>query len=213
MPRRKSRPFVRKSNYRDAKAIVIATEGSLTEPIYFESLAADERFRNPRVTVTVLPTREGLSAPSHVIRRLDVIRRRHVFVDGDELWLVIDKDGWEDGMLSEVARLANQKGYCIADSNPCFEVWLALHFCSIQGILGPDRRKALMRCINIVDRLKKVDMDPLYRKSSIGAKKYFDKITKAIQHAKLADIQPDDRYLNQIGSRVYRLVESIIESS
>ena len=213
MPIRKSRRFARKSKFRDAKAIVIATEGELTEPIYFEELALDERFRNPRVEVKILPTIDGRSAPNHVIRRLDEIRRKHGFYEGDRLWLVIDKDAWEDGLLSEVARQANQKGYCIADSNPCFEVWLTMHFGSIHELMELNCRKDSITCDAIVNRLKQDDMDPLYRKSRIDTEIYFDRLMTAIQNAELTDIQPDDRYLNQIGSRVYKLAQSIIKSS
>ena len=68
-------------------------------------------------------------------------------------------------------------------------------------------------CDEIERRLKQTDMDPSYRKSRIDTKKYFDRIETAIKNAKLADSQPNNRYLNQIGSRVYKLVQSIIDSS
>ncbi|MDE2857128.1 MAG: RloB family protein [Chloroflexota bacterium] len=213
MPKLRSRPFARKSKFRDAKAIVIATEGELTEPIYFEKLALDERFRNPRVVIKVLPTTDGRSAPNHIIRRLDDIKRKHGFYEGDKLWLVFDKDDWEDGLLSEVARQANQKGYCLADSNPCFEVWLTMHFASIHESFELSCSGDSVTCDDIIKRLKQDDMDPSYRKSRIDKERYFDRLETAIQHAKLSDIEPKDRYLNQIGSRVYKLAQSIINSS
>lgn len=213
MPKRLFKDFSRKKPYRDAKSIVIATEGELTEPIYFEALALDDRYRNPRIKITVLPTFDGRSAPNHVIQRLDQIRRKHGFYEGDMLWLVIDKDNWEARLLSEVARQAQQKGYHIADSNPCFEVWLTMHFHSIQESMKFNCNGYAVTCDEIERRLKQTDMDPSYRKSRIDTKKYFDRIETAIKNAKLADSQPNNRYLNQIGSRVYKLVQSIIDSS
>ncbi len=220
MPKRKSRPFVRKSKLRDAKAIVIATEGELTEPIYFEALALDERFRNPRVEITVLPTTEGHSAPDHVIRRLDKIRRNYRFYEGDELWLVIDKDKWDDSKLSRIAQLVSQEEkYYLADSNPCFELWLLLHHRSLDcytelemAELKENRKEKFRSSRRRLD-LELMDICGSYNRSNLNTSHYIPHIDVAILNAENADKNKDDRWLNQIGSRVYNLAQSIINSS
>ena len=205
--------------YRDAKSIVIATEGELTEPIYFEALAFDERYRHPRVTIQVLPTKRGCSAPSRVIRRLDEIRREHRLYEGDELWLVLDKDRWKDTQLSEVTQLANQKGYKLADSNPCFELWLLVHHrslsCYTQSELDElqENRKERFRAKRRRLERELIDICGSYNKRNLNTSDYMPFVSEAIANARSADSRPEDRWLNQIGSRVYKVVESIINSS
>lgn len=191
----------------------------MTEPIYFEELALDERFRNPRVEVTILPTVDGCSAPNHVIRRLDEIRRKHGFYEGDKLWLVIDKDRWNDMQIKEVAQLANQKGYCIADSNPTFELWLLLHHRSLSFYSDEqlqelkENRKERFRAKR--RRLEKELCDLLgsYDKSKLNSSQFLPYVGTAIHNAQSTDTDPSSRWLNQIGSRVYKLAQSIIDSS
>ena len=51
-----------------------------------------------------------------------------IFVIDDSLWLMFDIDRWGEKNISEICRQARQKQYQLAISNPCFEVWLYLHF-------------------------------------------------------------------------------------
>lgn len=117
---------------RDARIIAIALEGEEKgeEFRYFtrlrELLVNDHRF-----IVELLPTPADThqSSPQAVIRRLD----EHATSNGlspeiDVLWLVFDIDAWPEAMLSNVAQLATQKRYRLGISNPCFELWLLLHF-------------------------------------------------------------------------------------
>jgi hypothetical protein len=59
--------------------------------------------------------------------------------DEDELWICIDADHWIRGShqreLAEVLRQCRSNGYGVAISNPCFEVWLLLHFVTIDDEL------------------------------------------------------------------------------
>ena len=120
---RKKRPLDRNIDHRaDTSLIVIATEGEKTEKQYFET------FKYRRVQVKVEATEKGKSSPAHVLERLDAYVKEFVIGDGDELWLAIDVDRWEKRMLAEVTREAVQKGFSLAVSNPCFELWLLLHF-------------------------------------------------------------------------------------
>ncbi len=115
-------------------------------------------------------------------------------------------------MLSEVTRQAQQKGYFIADSNPCFETWLLLHFDSLDELKELTCETAT-KCDKVITKLTHKDFDPSYTKSKMDTAIYIDRVLTAIANAKQMDVQSNGRYLNQIGSRVYRLVESIIQSS
>lgn len=222
MASRQFRSFTRDSEYRDAKYIVIATEGSKTEPRYFEDLALDQRYRNPRVHVEVITRddeNETSSAPNHVINQLAEYEQVHDLVEGDELWIVIDKDKWKSSMLSEVARLVKQKGYHLADSNPCFELWLLLHrrsldcYTELELTELKENKKAKFRSRRRRLDLELMDICGSYDSSNLKTADYIPYINTAIANAAKADSNKDDRWLNQIGSRVYKLAQSIIDSS
>lgn len=63
--------FVRPEAFRDARLIVIASEGKDTERIYFNALAKE--YANPRVHVHILERRgeeQNNSSPKHVLEQL-----------------------------------------------------------------------------------------------------------------------------------------------
>ena len=219
MPKQKSRPFTRKSKFRDAKSIVIATEGEFTEPVYFEAMALDDRFRHPRVKVRVLPTISGFSSPKHVIKRLNKISREYNLAEGDELWLVIDKDRIEDRMLSEVAQQARQSGYHLADSNPCIELWLLLHHRTLNSYTESElealkeNKKERFRSSRRRLESELIKVCGSYNKTNPNSSHYLPHINTAIENAFESDSQPETRWLNSLGSRVYKLAQSIIDSS
>src|SRR5690242_8463724 len=115
---RRKRPLDRTiAHLRDTRLIVIATEGKRTELQYFQS------FKNTRVQIRIIPTEGGLSAPEYVLERLDEFRQQFSLDPSDQLWLMFDVDRWGAGKIRTICQLANQKGYRLAISNPCFEVW------------------------------------------------------------------------------------------
>jgi hypothetical protein len=145
MPRKK-RPLDRDGDaLRDARLVVIASEDTLAVRDYFS------RFRLRRVQFRILPTEGGRSAPQHVIDRLDAERRSVDYDEGDEFWVCLDADHWMEpshiGNLREVIRLCNQKQYRLAICNPCFELWLLLHFEDHTG-------QELRNCASVVEALR-----------------------------------------------------------
>jgi RloB-like protein len=101
---RERRDFVRRSGMRDATLFVIASEGAVTEPRYFNGIK--ERWHNPRVHLEVLtqdnPTH---SSPEHVLRTLDRFSRAYNLREGDQLWLCMDRDSqsWKPKTMATVA--------------------------------------------------------------------------------------------------------------
>jgi len=120
---RKHRPLNRKvSHLRDTKLIIIAAEGHKTEKQYFRI------FENHRVQVIVIPAKDNRSAPEYILEKLNSYIKEYEIGKDDQLWLMIDTDRWGDKKLSKICKEAIQKKYDLAVSNPCFEVWLYLHF-------------------------------------------------------------------------------------
>jgi len=115
-------------NIRDAAIFYLATEDTHAADQYFRALQHDGAIDRSRVQIVILPTEGGLSSPRWLVQRLDEQREKlDAGLEQDELWLLPDIDHHREKELSEAASQASQKGYRLAASNPCFEVWLLLH--------------------------------------------------------------------------------------
>lgn len=77
----------RQEAFRDARLIVIASEGKDTERIYFKALAKE--YTNPRVHVHILERNEveqNSSSPEHVLKQLNNYKEQYELEADDELW-------------------------------------------------------------------------------------------------------------------------------
>jgi hypothetical protein len=124
---RKKRPIQRTENRtRDTTLVVIASEDRFAVKQYFEL------FQSTRIQFHVLETDHGESSPQHVMARLEQYLDDYCVGEGDQFWLVCDTDHWIKSNhiqnLVEVVRRCKQKGISVALSNPCFDLWLLLHF-------------------------------------------------------------------------------------
>lgn len=130
---------------RDASLLVIASEDTYAVKQYFS------RFKTTRVQVEVIATEnenDG-SAPQHVMARLDDFRKEYVTEQGDTFWICIDRDRWDEQSLSTVLRDCDAKGYHVALSVPCFELWLVLHHEAL-GLAG------CPKCAEVCARLQEL---------------------------------------------------------
>jgi hypothetical protein len=153
---RKKRPLDRTANVvRDANLIVIASEDKYAVRQYFEF------FRSTKIQFKVLETEDGKSAPEHVLDRLDEYMREFDMGEGDKFWLVCDCDHWnKTGHLKNligVIRECRQKRIQVALSNPCFELWLILHFAEFpraDKITCTEVEKQLRKAVGAYDKTK-----------------------------------------------------------
>lgn len=213
--KREFKPRIRGSGFRDARLIVIASEGLHTENKYFRDLASKEYFPNPKVHVEVLPRKETASSPNKVIQQLDQFRREYKLKRQDELWMVIDFDKWGGKALSEIAAICTTKNYRLAVSNPCFELWLLLHLKSLdeypQTIINEflDNPKVSRKRCRLDEEL--LTLLGSYNKSNPDTSQFLPNVELAIQRAKCIDKHPEHRWPNSLGTRVYLLAENIIK--
>ncbi|WP_420623257.1 RloB family protein [Candidatus Poriferisodalis sp.] len=114
------------------------TEGLVTEPDYVQFVGKD----NPQVRVRVIA---GGLTPSQLVERArkelrasDRARRSSGSPEFDEIWCVMDTDEHPD--LAESLQAAASAGIRVALSNPCFELWLLLHYREQTAAI--DRRRA-----------------------------------------------------------------------
>jgi hypothetical protein len=186
---------------------VIATEDTYAPKQYFEESSI---FRSPRIHVLTLPTKDGCSAPQHVLDRLKDYREekrgKNELLDEDEFWLMLDKDHWTGSNhienLDRVCQEANDQHFQLAHSNPCFEVWLLLHFEDLnpndQLQNRKDVEKRMKTALGQFNRAR-LDLSRFDRENAALAAK----------RAETLDKSPADRWPQRTGTHVYRLVNSL----
>lgn len=206
LQRKKSRPLKREDKFRDARLYVIACEDTCAAKQYFNI------YKSSRVHyVEILETENGLSSPKAVYQRLE--ERYDNDKDdreayGDEYWLMLDIDHWTEPNhipnFTRVCSEAKQKGFHLAHSNPCFDIWLLLHHTDIK----PDEKYEKYK--DVERRLK--DVLGSYNKTRIDPSKFtMERILAAVERAKKLDASTNDHWPQQPGSHVYRVVEKLLE--
>jgi hypothetical protein len=176
------------------RVFLIATEGAKTEPLYFDM------FNGVKTTIHVKPlsSRKHDTSPEQVLERAKAYVKDEGIRDGDEVWLVIDKDHWSDEQIQSVYQGCGKNKFSLAVSNPMFEYWLLLHFEDGGGVSG------VRDCR---DRLKKYL--PNYNKSSLDIRKLLPGVDDAVMRAKAKDTPLCKDWPRTNGSTVYRLIINI----
>ncbi len=124
MPKPTRFSYSKKAPFRDASLFVIVCEGQNREVDYFRFFDG----MSSRVKVVPVSNTDGSSAPEQLIPCAIEAEREYGFVpDTDRLWFVIDTDRWRDALHQIRTEAARRKYWQIAQSNPCFEVWLWFH--------------------------------------------------------------------------------------
>ena len=178
---------------------IIATEGKRTEPDYFRMGIFRSRERPVRVKVL---SGSSSSSPKAVLGRMREYLRSYERKEGDEAWLVVDKDQWKDEDLEVLYAWSQSDTYTnLAVSNPQFEYWLLLHF--EDGNKINNKSECLGRLVKHVSN---------YDKSNIPIGKFtVTRVKCAIKRAKSQDSPPCTKWPVETGTTVYRMVERILK--
>jgi hypothetical protein len=137
--------YSKRNPSKDSRKIYIICEGLGTEPQYFkffENLSSN-------LSLIVIPPENGTD-PLKLIelaeRNLLGESRRYTldFREHDTIWFAIDTDSWEkEGKIQPLREFCERKNreitqrydevkyyhaWNVAQSNPCFEIWLYYHF-------------------------------------------------------------------------------------
>lgn len=213
---RNRKDFTRPEGVRSARLVVIAAEGRDTENIYFEAMKGSLCASNVHMEVLHRDTDD--SSPENVLLQLKTFQTEYNIEKDDELWVVVDRDRWEEKMMADVARHCSNSGnfqFCV--SNPCFELWLLLHLEDVSLYDDSTKRKLYENKKTSKGRssstwLKKKMKQLLgsYHESDYNAFALLPHIQIAIERAQNLDIRPKDRWPQTIGTRVYWLVRSIM---
>ncbi len=195
--RNRTKLLNRQYNKRDARLFVIATEGRETEKQYFAM------FHDSRIKIEILATGEdNKSAPQYVLERLNEFIQKYDMNADDTLWLMFDVDRWGEKNISAICREGKQKNYRLSISNPCFEVWLYLHFDDLE----PSDKTSKDFEARLRTKLSS------YNKSNLDLDLFKDCIEEAVKRAKNLHPNPQQNWPPTAGSHVYRVVQMLLKA-
>ncbi len=115
--------YEKKAPFRDASLFVIVCEGSNREFDYFRF------FDGISSRVRIVPVTSAIgSAPKLLIDvAIGIEEELGAKSEIDRLWFVIDTDRWREQLHEIRQECEKHRHWLVAQSNPCFEVWLYFH--------------------------------------------------------------------------------------
>lgn len=110
-------------------SFLIVTEGTKTEPFYFNGLAnyINELYQSSSIQLeqpTIETCGEGKNTVSLVNEASRIVARSPIVYE--QVWVVFDKDDFKQ--FDEAIALAEDKDFHVGWSNQSFEYWIYLHF-------------------------------------------------------------------------------------
>lgn len=129
---KRNKPLRRKVGGRSLKrTLLVFCEGERTEVDYLRALKQESAVRDvASVDIRIQEDTHGF-APLSLVRTAVEARSRATDERGevDEVWCIFDVEQPKNHPnLREAIALAGNKNVRVAVSNPCFELWLVLHF-------------------------------------------------------------------------------------
>ena len=185
-----------RKEHRDASLIFIACEGEQTERQYFSFNC----LKNSRVKLIIIPS-DGKSAPSYVLDNLKARTKSYSLNVSDQMWIVSDIDKWnyETQLKPLFGKKIKTIPVQLALSNPCFEVFLYLHFFDMPAEPFIDAHH--------VERVLRKKLGS-YSKTKLDEKIYEPLIWHAITESQKTTYSTF-RLPNNPGTDVGKLIESI----
>lgn len=127
-----ARPLRRRTGIRrPKKTLVVFCEGEKTEPQYLEALKNQPEVRDAAAVDLRIETGHSGAVPLTLVALASDARSRAVAEEAeiDEFWCVFDVE-WPRNHpgLGEALQQARENDIRLAVTNPCFELWLILHF-------------------------------------------------------------------------------------
>lgn len=159
------------------KTIWLVVEGEKTEKLYFNEIR--KRADLTATEIKVEPCKKGTS-PIQIVESGHKLLSQD-FPQIDEVWCIFDKEAkkyernFKFALEMAAQPVPTGKRLRCAVSNPCFELWILLHFVKTD--------KPFSNCRDVLADLKKEA--PLYTKSSRSEiEKICKEVSKAVEHAR-----------------------------
>ena len=143
-----NRLFVRKPPAREAKSIYIFCEGAKREYQYFQYFKEIDSRIN--VEIYKLHPHEDNSplgllkiAKKCIVKDNDNPNPKYSFIENDEVWIILDTDkdkgnSRKPQIIQIIEECEQATSWFLAQSNPCFEVWLYYHIFADRPIFEGD---------------------------------------------------------------------------
>jgi hypothetical protein len=197
----------------DDKRHIVATEGVKAEVTYLEGIDSRvmRRFKSKFNVIEIATKDTSTSSPEQRLNDLgDHINNLSLEdTKGARLYLVVDLDRWGQAELSRVAKLCRDKSIDFLVSNPCFEIWIVLHFMSLDEVseyLDNDSTGSSKQ--NLLKKKAK-ELSPGYESSTAIQ---LNELVKRLENAVKRCMEVDDtnsRWPNNHTSRMYVLMERL----
>jgi len=181
--------------------IIIITEGTVTEPEYFEKFPLPNK-KVLKVHGTGKNTLTLIQEAEEKVQQTIVWYKAKYGTEPQNpiVWCVFDKDDFPAGNFGNAINSAKAKGYHVAYSNEAFELWYLLHFNYYDSAVSRDRYKAMLSPL----------LKFTYEKNNPTMYEVLlEKQPSAIQNAKtlLSQYNPPNPNTDNPSTTVYELVE------
>jgi len=174
---RSSASYKRANERSTDKFYLIVTEGTKTEPAYFEALK-----KRIRLTADIEVVASESSDPLNLVKYTEALVKRQkklarksvTAVEYDEVWVVFDTEAPHSGRdWRNAVNAADSKKFKVALSNPSFDLWFLLHHCYTT--------KQLIDCDAVIKEIK--DATGSYNKSKVDNESYLNQTATAVENA------------------------------
>ena len=198
MPR-KNRGYKRGEPFRDSQLFVIACEGVKREKEYFYEIHR----RSRRIRIKVLEPQEHEEwkpAPKWLLDKAMSFVKEFELKDDDFLWFVMDIDRWEQRQITLIESTCSARNnWHLALSNPCFEVWLFMHIKDLKDSKATNCKEL------------KRELHEITKGRGYNPKDFVNQLQHAVTRAKNTDSNKDYYLPGKNQTKVYLLIEQIME--
>ena len=197
MARRKSGLAPRWTNVRVFRCVCWVSAEGTTERDYLGMAVFKDAQVSVKFPKNTHPNRHN---PAAVLKRFEKVLRENDFRAGDEAWLVVDVDDWDEDEFGELLAWKAADGrHHLAVSNPKFELFLVMHFEKANDCTTPEK----------VDSALKRHL-PRYAKRVSATQFSAKQVRDAIENAKAKRVSCKTALPAPGMTDAYLLVESIM---
>ena len=198
----------------------IACEGKRTEYKYFKGMmeARNELLINPLVEIIPINhTPDTNPNPLQIISQAETaIENEGSFRSEDQICIIVDRDknSFTSRQYNKAMNLCKSKVYRLFVTNPCFELWLLLHYSDLSEYSIPEilENKKIGQRTQVEIYLKDDYLDGSYNKTRIRFNdNYKKRVHAAITNAGLHATTLED-LKSSVGTNVGLLINEMMES-
>lgn len=203
MVKRASRKPKDRPTKKERRIVLVATEGkNKTEKTYLAE------FNRLQKSYRIVFAEGNYTDPINIVSSaVSSVDKKELDLDADDAaYAIFDIDFGKESQIKEARRIAENNNVGLLLSNPCFEIWLLLHFrYSTRGYTSNEA---------VIDELR--NRWPDYRKNIKSFEYIVDRIDIAIENSKkLIDYQDSVNPLTEIENRnpatnIHELIEMLI---